>query len=45
MQHLGRAKLAAGWNRVLIKVENGTGAFGLYFRPLDERVRAAAAPE
>ena len=44
LQHFGRAQLAAGWNRVLVKVENGAGGFGLYFRVLDDRVRAATDP-
>lgn len=38
MQHLGEVDLRAGWNRVLFKVENGTGGFGLYFRVLDDEV-------
>jgi len=44
MQHLGTVKLTTGWNRVLFKVENGSGDFGLYLRVLDDEVRAAAEP-
>ncbi|HUU83534.1 MAG TPA: CehA/McbA family metallohydrolase [Phycisphaerae bacterium] len=43
-RHLGRLPLRAGWNRVLLKVENGTGDFGLYFRVLDNEIRTAAEP-
>jgi hypothetical protein len=37
--------LAAGWNRVLVRVENGGGPHGLYLRVLDGRVTASARPE
>ena len=40
-QHLGTLHLEAGWTPVLIKVENGSGGFGLYFRVLDDAVRSA----
>ncbi len=43
-EHLEAIDLAAGWNRVLFEVENGTGDFGLYFRVLAPEVEAAAAP-
>lgn len=43
--HVGRMPLRAGWNRVLVKVENGTGSFGLIFRVFDEEVRAAREPK
>jgi len=36
--------LRPGWNRVLAKVENGSGGFGLYFRPFAD-IRASARPE
>lgn len=42
MQHVGRASLAAGWNEVLLGVENGGGATGLYFRFLDSEFRSQA---
>ena len=42
LQQVGRMKLAAGWNRVVIGVENGGGATGLYFSVLDSGIRAAA---
>lgn len=45
LEHMMKLRLAAGWNRVLFKVENATGSFGLYFRVLDARVRAAASPQ
>ncbi len=35
LQHIGRAQLAKGPNRVLLKVANGGGDFGAYFRVLD----------
>jgi hypothetical protein len=38
----GVLDLQAGWNRVLVKVENGDGGFGLYFRVFDAAVRTAA---
>ena len=43
-QHMARMMLQEGWNRVLVKVENGRGAFGLYLRILDDRVRSADVP-
>ncbi len=43
-QHLGELSLHAGWNRVLVKVENGGGAFGLYLHVFDDAVRAARRP-
>lgn len=45
LSRLAKARLAAGWNRVLLGVENGNGAFGLYFRVLDDEVRFARRPE
>jgi hypothetical protein len=42
--HLGRLALRRGWNRVLIKVENGGGDFGVYFRVLDDEIRWSRAP-
>jgi hypothetical protein len=44
MEHIGTMTLRPGWNRVLVKVENGDGGFGLYFRPFAD-VRASARPE
>ncbi|MCP4248861.1 MAG: CehA/McbA family metallohydrolase [bacterium] len=41
-RYVGRMQLKSGWNRVLVKVENGVGDFGLYFRIFDQAVRAAA---
>ncbi|MCP3902133.1 MAG: CehA/McbA family metallohydrolase [Planctomycetes bacterium] len=41
MEHVDTWMLQGGWNRVLFKVENGTGSFGLYFRVLDETVKVA----
>lgn len=35
LQHIGRATLKKGHNRVLLKVANGGGGFGAYFRVLD----------
>ncbi len=35
LQHIARAKLKKGPNRVLLKVANGSGGFGAYFRVLD----------
>jgi hypothetical protein len=44
-QHFGRLRLRRGWNRLLFKVENGVGDFGLYFQLFDSEVRSARAPE
>ena len=44
-QHFGRLRLRRGWNRVLVKLENGVGNFGLYFQLFDAEVRTARAPE
>ena len=43
-QHLMALPLKPGWNSVLLKVENGVGSFGLYFRLFDEEIRVAAKP-
>lgn len=45
LQKLGTLDLRPGWNRVLVKVENGDGGFGLYFRIFDAAVRSAAIPD
>jgi len=37
-------ELHAGWNRLVVEVENVTGGFGFYCRLLDPSVRAATAP-
>lgn len=42
LQQIGTASLQAGWNEVLIGVENGGGASGLYFRLLDSEVEVSA---
>lgn len=42
LQQVGKLRLAAGWNRVVIGVENGGGPTGLYFGVLDASVRASA---
>ncbi|MHC5003261.1 MAG: CehA/McbA family metallohydrolase [Planctomycetota bacterium] len=42
MQHVDTMDLRAGWNRVVVAVENGVGSFGLYFRVLDDQVRPSA---
>ncbi|MHC5114586.1 MAG: CehA/McbA family metallohydrolase [Planctomycetota bacterium] len=44
MEHVDTWTLQSGWNRVLFKVENGTGSFGVYFRVLDDTVDVAPAP-
>lgn len=44
MQVLDRMDLVEGWNRVLIKVENGGGDTGLYFRILDDDVETSVTP-
>ena len=44
-QHFGRLRLRGGWNRVLFKVANGVGDFGLYFQLFDPEIRAARTPE
>ena len=42
LRHLGKLSLREGWNRVLIKVENGVQNFGLFFRVLDDEVTWSA---
>jgi hypothetical protein len=44
LAQVGRMRLRAGWNRVLVKIENGAGGFGLYFRVLDAEVRSVREP-
>ena len=44
-KHLGRLPLEAGWNRVLVRVQNAGGAHGLYLRVLDDRLTVRARPE
>ncbi len=44
LEHLATWRLRRGGNRVLFKIENGTGGFGAYFRVLDDQVRSAAKP-
>ena len=41
LQHVGALRLAPGENRLLIKVGNGGGDFGFYFRVLDPDVEAS----
>lgn len=41
LQAICRATLRAGWNRVLVKVTNVGGAYGLYLRVLDATVQLA----
>ena len=45
LQHLAPLDLSPGWNRLLFKVENGAGSFGLYCRVLDGDVRVSARPD
>lgn len=45
LQHFGRLALRDGWNRLLLRVENGRGGFGAYLRILDDRVRIAPRPD
>ncbi|MFT7669961.1 MAG: hypothetical protein ACI8X5_002668 [Planctomycetota bacterium] len=42
MQKIGRMQLNAGWNRLLVGVQNGGGASGLFFRMLSTDVTSAA---
>ena len=44
-QHFGRLRLRRGWNRLLLKVENGVADFGLYFQLFDPQVRSAHEPD
>ncbi|MCE9594010.1 MAG: CehA/McbA family metallohydrolase [Planctomycetes bacterium] len=41
-EHLGRVAVAAGWNRLVFDVVNGSGDFGLYFRVFDPELRWSA---
>lgn len=45
LEHVATWHLRAGLNRVLLKIENGTGGFGAYFRVLDASLRTTAEPE
>ncbi len=38
-RHMGLLRLEAGWNRILLKVENGGGDSGFYFKIFDDEVR------
>ncbi len=42
--HVGKLPLRRGWNRVLLKVENGVGDFGVYLRFFDDELTARATP-
>lgn len=42
-QQVGLISLREGWNPVLLKVENGVGGFGFYFRVLDAEIESAVS--
>jgi hypothetical protein len=42
LQHIATLTLQAGWNEILIGVQNGGGPTGLYFRVLAEDLEFAA---
>lgn len=44
LQHVGVLNLRPGPNRVLFKVQNGGGGFGVYFRLIGEQVDFAPVP-
>lgn len=44
LARFGKVVLKRGWNRVLFKIENGTGGFGLYFQVFDDELTWATAP-
>ncbi len=44
LQHVGTLELNNGTNRVMIKVQNGTGNFGMYFQLFDEELIIVAKP-
>ncbi|MEQ8765786.1 MAG: CehA/McbA family metallohydrolase [Planctomycetota bacterium] len=41
-RQMGVLKMKAGWNRVLVKVENGSGDCGLYFQLFDPKLHTSA---
>lgn len=43
--HLLRLPLHAGWNRLVVEIRNGRGAYGAYLRILDDRVRVELRPD
>lgn len=45
LQKIGRLPLKAGWNRVVIGVENGGGPSGLYFRVMSPGIKSATSPQ
>ncbi len=44
LQHFGKFAVRVGWNRALLRVENGRGGFGAYLRVLDDKVFTAPRP-
>ncbi len=42
--HIGRVPLERGWNRLLLKIENGRGEFGFYFRLLETDLTVSVVP-
>ena len=44
LEKLARLELEPGWNRLVLQVENSTGAFGLYCRVLDPEVLVSSEP-
>ena len=44
LAHTGKIPLEAGWNRLLLRVENGRGGFGAYLRLLDDEVLLSPTP-
>ncbi len=44
LAHFGQLPLVTGWNRLLMRVENGRGGFGAYLRLLDPTIEAQFLP-
>ncbi len=44
LAHAGRLPLETGWNRVLLRVQNGRGGFGAYLRILDDQAIVSTRP-
>jgi len=45
LAHFGQLPLTPGWNRLLLRVENGRGSFGAYLRLLDPTIESHFLPK
>lgn len=42
--HVGTLPLKGGWNQIMLKIENGRGEFGFYFRVMDDDLTWSVMP-